>query len=72
VSAGGGDASTVLNRIVEIEESGIGAAWLTTGGAGIDGLTVLAAAATRTNRIKLGTSIVPTWPRHPIVAVQQA
>lgn len=72
VSAAGGDASAVLARVVELEAAGIGAAWLTTGGAGIDGLTVFAAAAARTQRIKLGTSIVPTWPRHPIVAVQQA
>jgi F420-dependent oxidoreductase-like protein len=72
ISAAGGDASAVLDRIVELERAGIGAAWLTTGGAGIDGLTVFAAAAARTERIKLGTSIVPSWPRHPIVVVQQA
>lgn len=71
VSAAGGDASAVLDRIVELERADIGASWLTTGGAGIDGLTVLAAAAARTQRIKLGTSIVPSWPRHPIVVVQQ-
>ncbi|MBI4220736.1 MAG: LLM class flavin-dependent oxidoreductase [Chloroflexi bacterium] len=71
VSAAGGDASMVLSRIVELDRLGIQAAWLTTGGAGLDGLTVLAAAAARTEQIKLGTSIIPTWPRHPIVVVQQ-
>ncbi|MBI4305090.1 MAG: LLM class flavin-dependent oxidoreductase, partial [Chloroflexi bacterium] len=55
----------------ELDHLGIQAARLTTWGAGIDGLTILAAAAARTERIKLGTSIVPTWPRHPIVVVQQ-
>jgi alkanesulfonate monooxygenase SsuD/methylene tetrahydromethanopterin reductase-like flavin-dependent oxidoreductase (luciferase family) len=35
-------------------------------------MTFFAAAAVRTERILLGTSIVPTWPRHPIVMAQQA
>ena len=34
-------------------------------------LTLYAAAAVRTSRIRLGTSIVPTLPRHPLVVVQQ-
>lgn len=28
-------------------------------------------AATRTSSIKMGTSIIPTWPRHPLALVQQ-
>ena len=71
VGAMGGDSNAVVERIQELERLGIEAAWLTTGGAGLDGLTVLAAAAVRTASILLGTSITPTWPRHPIVAVQQ-
>ena len=71
VAAMGGDASTVLNRIRDLEERKIQAAWLTTGGAGVDGLSIFAAAAATTERILLGTCIVPTWPRHPIVTVQQ-
>jgi len=66
------DASGVVAGIERAEQLGIPAAWLTTGGAGLDGLTVFAAAAARTKSIKLGTSITPTWPRHPIVVVQQA
>jgi F420-dependent oxidoreductase-like protein len=72
VAAAGGDGAEVLARIQQLEESGVDAAWLTTGGAGPDGLTILGAAAARTERIQLGTAIVPTWPRHPIVAAQQA
>jgi F420-dependent oxidoreductase-like protein len=53
------------------EHLGIQAAWMTTGGARLDSLTTFAAAAVRTPRIKLGTSIVPTFPRHPLVMVQQ-
>ena len=37
-----------------------------------DILTTLAAAATKTSTIRLGTSIVPTYPRHPLVMAQQA
>lgn len=71
VAAAGGDGRAALARIESLESAGMYAAWLTTGGAGPDGLSILSAAAGRTDRIKLGTSIVPTWPRHPIVAVQQ-
>ena len=58
--------------IEQAEQLGIHAAWMTTGGARLDSITVFAAAAVRTQRIKLGTSIVPTFPRHPLVMVQQA
>jgi F420-dependent oxidoreductase-like protein len=34
-------------------------------------LTIFAAAAMKTERIKMGTAITPTWPRHPLSVVQQ-
>ena len=71
VAAMGGDAAEVVARIQDFEHRGIPAAWLTTGGAGLDGLTLFAAAAVSTERILLGTCITPTWPRHPITTVQQ-
>ena len=71
VAAMGGDSNAVVDRIKSLEDMGLSAAWLTTGGAGPDGLTLFAAAAVRTERIMLGTCITPTWPRHPIAAVQQ-
>ena len=40
VAAMGGDANAVLARIQELERLGIEAAWLTTGGAGLDALTL--------------------------------
>ncbi|MSQ12034.1 MAG: LLM class flavin-dependent oxidoreductase [Dehalococcoidia bacterium] len=67
----GGDSKAVVARIVEAEQLGVSAAWLTTGGAGLDGITLFAAAAPQTKRILLGTCITPTYPRHPITAVQQ-
>src|SRR5215510_7102805 len=60
-----------LAMIERAEQLGIPAAWMTTGMARPDNLTTFAAAAVRTQRIKLGTSIVPTFPRHPLVTVQQ-
>ena len=71
VEAEGDDASSILAQIQELGRLGIPATWLTTGGAGLDALTLFSAAAVRTESILLGTSITPTWPRHPIVAVQQ-
>ncbi|MBF8267900.1 MAG: class flavin-dependent oxidoreductase [Dehalococcoidia bacterium] len=65
-------AREALASIQRLEEMGVPAAWLTSGGAGGDALTTFAAAAALTERILLGTSIVPTWPRHPVVVAQQA
>ena len=72
VAIRGNKASEALAMIEQAEQLGIHAAWMTTGGARLDSITVFAAAAVRTQRIKLGTSIVPTFPRHPLVMVQQA
>ncbi len=38
----------------------------------LDALSQLTLATTHTNRIELGTGIVPTYPRHPHALVQQA
>ncbi len=72
VAIRGNKASEALAMIEQAEQVGIHAAWMTTGGARLDSITIFAAAAVRTQRIKLGTSIVPTFPRHPLVMVQQA
>ncbi|HEU0020159.1 MAG TPA: LLM class flavin-dependent oxidoreductase [Dehalococcoidia bacterium] len=65
------DVASVMQNIGRVEAAGIPAVWLTTGGAGLDGLTVFAAAAERFKKVTFGTSIVPTFPRHPIVTAQQ-
>lgn len=39
---------------------------------GLEPITTLAVVAQHTERIGLGTSVVPTWPRHPFVMAQQA
>ena len=68
----GSTITEIQAKIQRAEELGIHAAWMTTGGASLDSLTCFAASAAGTSSIKLGTSIVPTYPRHPLVAVQQA
>jgi F420-dependent oxidoreductase-like protein len=65
------DARTALELLRHAEACGVAKVWLTTG-AGPDALTIFAAAATCTERVALGTSIVPTFPRHPVVVAQQA
>ncbi len=63
-------AATMLQSIAQAEAAGVPTVWLTTG-AGPDGLTVFAAAATTTRSVRMGTAIVPTFPRHPLVVAQQ-
>lgn len=72
LAVGGNKVADIQAAIEEAEKGGIQAAWMTTGGARLDSITTFAAAAARTQNIKFGTSIVPTYPRHPLVMVQQA
>ncbi len=66
-----GHGADVLAGVEEAEDLGFDAAWLTTSGAGLDALTLFGAAAARTERILMGTAIVTSFPRHPVVMVQQ-
>jgi F420-dependent oxidoreductase-like protein len=66
------DARGLVDGIVAAEEAGVDCAWLTCGGAAPDPLAVFSAAAMRTNRVLLGTCIIPTFPRHPIAMAQGA
>ena len=61
----------IQTAIERAEQLGIKAAWMPTGGAQLDNITTLATAAARTRSIMLGTSIVPIYPRHPLVMAQQ-
>ena len=67
------DTVDAITRLREAEHAGVQQAWMAMGSAGFaDVLTVLAVAATRTERIKLGTAIVPAYARHPLVMALQA
>jgi F420-dependent oxidoreductase-like protein len=66
-----GNSPEVVEAIVLAESRGVGTAWSTVGGTSPDTVTTFAAAAVKTSKIVLGTSITPTYPRHPITLASQ-
>src|SRR5918994_3314889 len=68
----GTNAAAAIKTIVTAEAAGVRQIWMVQPPSGPDTLTTLSAAATKTSTVRLGTSIVPTYPRHPLVLVQQA
>src|SRR5262245_7165587 len=70
VNCGGGVEAT-LRATQHAEAIGLGAAWLTTGGPE-DCMPILGALAVQTTTIRLGTSVVQTYPRHPVVLAAEA
>ena len=72
VHIGAVTAAQLVEGIVAAEAAGIECAWLTTGGMAPDPLAVFSAAAMKTERIKFGTCIIPTFPRHPLTMAQGA
>ena len=68
----GANARDIVDGIVAAEEAGLDAVWMTSGGVAPDPLAIFAAAALKTDRILFGTSIIPTFPRHPLAMAQGA
>jgi alkanesulfonate monooxygenase SsuD/methylene tetrahydromethanopterin reductase-like flavin-dependent oxidoreductase (luciferase family) len=67
------DARQALNAIETAESSGVRQVWMTQPGPGApDSLGVFTAAAARTKTVVMGTAVIPTYPRHPMVLAQQA
>jgi 5,10-methylenetetrahydromethanopterin reductase len=67
------DLATLLALIENAEARGLHAAWMPNiSSRGFDAPTALALAGARTRRIELGTFVVPTFTRHPVVMAQQA
>lgn len=67
-----GSAATLVEQVTQAERRGVPAVWTTVGGSTADPVTAYAAAAAATTRIRLGTAVVPTYPRHPIALAGQA
>ena len=66
------DSRAALSAVEDLENHGIGAAWMTSGSTGGgDSLGVFTSAGPRTQSILLGTAITQTFPRHPIAVAQQ-
>ena len=72
VSLAAAAAPTLVDAVVEAEAAGVSQLWMTQNPVSNDSLTIFAAALGRTSHIHLGTSIVPTYPRHPLALAQQA
>jgi F420-dependent oxidoreductase-like protein len=68
---GAQDLAGQVRAVVDAENDGFEGIWF--GQVfGPDAMTVLAVAGAKTSRIELGTSVIPTYPRHPHVMAQQA
>ena len=65
------DVAERLQRISDAERDGFDSYWLPQH-FGADMLTIVAMAGMQTNRIELGTAVIPTYPRHPVALAQQA
>lgn len=66
------DTATLVKTIVAAEEAGVRQVWSTQTPLQADTLTVFAAAAVQTSAIRLGSAIIPTYPRHPLTMASQA
>ena len=60
-----------VQQAVDAENDGFDSFW-SAQVAGVDALTLFALAGQRTERIRMGTAVVPTFPRHPVMLAQQA
>ena len=65
------NAATAIKTIAAAEIAGIRQIWMTNTPWFPDVLATLAAAAIKTSTVRLGTAIIPTYPRHPIVLAQE-
>ena len=65
-------SAQAVDLCVRAERANVSHAWMVMPATNIDTLTTLAAAAVQTERITLGTAIVPAFTRHPLTFVTQA
>ena len=66
-----GSLDGVVGVARELEARGFDSAWLANI-FGLDAITTMAIVGRETQRIELGTAVVPTYPRHPLAIAQQA
>ena len=66
-----GTTAETIATIQRAEKAGVPAVWMISV-AGHDVMTMFAAAAVKTERIRLGTSVVRSMARHPITLAEQA
>jgi F420-dependent oxidoreductase-like protein len=67
------DLATLLTAMERADALGLHAVWMpNVTSRGFDAATALALGGARTKRVELGTFVVPTFTRHPVVLAQQA
>jgi F420-dependent oxidoreductase-like protein len=66
-----GGIDGIIRQIQEAKDAGFASAWMAQV-FGVDALTVLAVAGREVPDIELGTAVVPTYPRHPMMLASQA
>jgi F420-dependent oxidoreductase-like protein len=68
-----GSIAAIADHATRVAADGFASYWLAEHPVGgVDALTALTVVAQRVPTIELGTAIVPTWPRHPMVMAAQA
>jgi F420-dependent oxidoreductase-like protein len=67
----GAPLTQIVDHAAEAEAAGFSSYWLAQL-AVPDALTVIATMGNRTSTIELGTAVIPTWPRHPLMLAAQA
>jgi F420-dependent oxidoreductase-like protein len=66
-----GEVDAVVGRTRELAAAGLASVWVPQS-AGFDALTLLAVVGREVGGIELGTAVVPTFPRHPVMLAAQA
>ncbi len=70
-AATGPNLDGLVKQVRELEAQGFASVWMPNI-FGLDAIGALAIAGRETERIELGTAVVPTYPRHPFAIGQQA
>jgi len=72
-TVGSASLNDLIQQATQAEQDGFDSFWFVQlPHSGCDVLTAISLAGLQTNRIELGTGVVPTYPRHPLVMAQQA
>lgn len=66
-----GTIQNIIDEATQVERDGFASYWVSQIFSH-DALTVLALVGQKVSRIELGTSVVPTYPRHPLMLAQQS
>jgi F420-dependent oxidoreductase-like protein len=73
VMIGGGDPDELVRQAKDLEARGFDSVWMANApGYGLDTLNTMMLLAHETNRIKLGTAVVPIYLHHPMALAQSA